>query len=681
MLPVSRRWLVLLAVLAVPLRAAELELPAVFGDHAVLQCGAPLPVWGRATPGDTVTVTFAGQEQQAVVAADGTWRITLKPLPASGEPRELVVSTTKSGRRTLTDMLVGEVWFCSGQSNMEMNVAMSRDGAREVAAANFPQMRLFSVLRTTAAAPAFTVVASWDACAPETVANFSAAAYYLGRELHRELKVPVGLIAASWGGSRIQSWTPRPALAALPALQPALAKLDAEIAADTLEQAEQRRTAYAARVQDYEKRQDEFWAKLDEGDDGAAAHWEAPATDDQAWDRVAVPGVWELYPQPGYEKFDGLVWFRRRVTIPAAWAGQALTLGLCTCDDSDTAYFNGVRVGRTTGNWWAPRRYTVPAELVRAGEAVIAVRIMDVALAGGFAGGPRELFLAPAGATATAPLSLAGEWRCRRSALAKWPALVGQPQPPEPPGGRHADPGAMFYGMVAPVAPYAVRGVAWYQGESNANEAELYAAMLPAMITAWRQAWQQPALPFGIVQLPLYLRAKPDDPAPGGGWALLREAQAHVARTVPGVGLAITLDLGEADNIHPLNKQDVGKRLALWALARLHGRDVPYCGPLFRAMQVADGKAVLEFDHATGGLTTRDAKPPAGLAIAGADGKFVWAQARIEGEKLVVWADAVPAPVAVRYAWADHPASANLVNRAGLPAAPCRTDLVAPGRK
>ena len=420
--------------------------------------------------------------------------------------------------------------------------------------------------------------------------------------------------------------------------------------------------------------------KLDEGDNGVAAHWEAPDFDDSAWQTMPVPGTWEVSGVPGFEAFDGLVWFRRAATIPPAWEGKDLTLRICAADDSDATYFNGTRVGRTSGNWTDPRTYAVPGNLVKAGKAVITVRIMDCAFAGGFAGSADEMSLCAASAPVSEAIPLAGDWRCRRSDLKQWPNGPGFPTPPQPPGARTMDFAAMLNGMAAPIAPFAMRGVIWYQGESNAHEAELYAQLLPVMIREWRAAWQQKAMPFGIVQLANFQPDQPDQPAPGG-WALLREAQEQTVRTVPQTGLAVAVDIGEAANIHPINKQELGRRLALWATAQVYGGEkIEFSGPIYRGMKKDGDKIVIEFGHVGAGLETSDGAEPGGFAVAGDDGKFVWAHAKIDGNRVIVWSEQVAKPAAVRYAWANNPAKANLRNKDGLPASPFRTDMVVPGR-
>jgi len=448
---------------------------AVFGDHGVLQRDRPVTVWGTADPGERITVRVAGHGASTTTSADGRWSVELPPLKAGG-PHVLQVI----GKRTvrIEDVLVGEVWVCSGQSNMQWPVGQSRDAKEEIAAADHPRIRLLTVPRRAAVEPQEDVEARWTACAPDTVGPFSAVAYYFGREIHEALGVPVGLINTSYGGTPAEAWTPVAALRA-----------DASLA-------------------------------------GIVDDWE------------------------------------RRIAAEKERSGKDLSL--------------------------------------------------------------------------------------------------------------HAHrPGNLYHAMVAPLVPLSVRGVIWYQGESNAGRAWEYRTLFPAMIRAWRDAWKREDLPFYFVQLANFRKRaeKPGDSA----WAELRDAQLLTLRTVPHTGMAVTIDVGDADNIHPKNKQDVGRRLSRWALHDLHGKEVVVSGPLYRAMETKGAKVVLSFDHVGGGLRAGGGESMEGFAIAGEERVFVPALARIEGETVVVFSPEVVQPVAVRYAWADNPAC-DLENAEGLPASPFRTD-------
>ncbi len=499
----------LLLSLVAAIAAADVRLPGVFANHLVLQRDVPLPVWGWADPGENVTVTLAGQSQSAAADSAGKWSVKFAPVQAGG-PYVLRVQGKNALERS--DLLVGEVWLCSGQSNMAMTVSGVRDKDAEIAAANYPQIRLCTVARKTAKEPQDNCEAVWRTCSPGTVGGFSAAAYFFGRELHKELGVPVGLIDSSWGGTPVQAWTSVKAQESAPELRP------------TIENFKQSLVGY----------------------DPAAA-------------------------QQRFEK-----------------------------------------------------------------------------------------------------------------ALAAWPQAVekakaeGKPAPGKPqlldPATSQYSPGRLYNGMIAPLAPFALRGAIWYQGEANASvrTAGLYGLQLRTMIANWRQDWALGDFPFIYVQLPNY-KAPQQLPFETDGWPLVREQMLQTL-AMNNTGMAVTIDIGEELDIHPKNKQDVGKRLAQWALAKTYGKDVVACGPLMKSMSKQGQEIVIRFDHVGGGLMTKGGEPLKGFAIAGNRKIFVWAEAKIVGDTVVVSNPDIETPTAVRYAWANNPVG-NLFNRAGMPASPFRTDV------
>jgi sialate O-acetylesterase len=407
----------------------------------------------------------------------------------------------------------------------------------------------------------------------------------------------------------------------------------------------------------------------DPGNKGEAAGFADPARDREGWKKMRLPGLLE---SAGLD-VDGVVWFRREVLIPAAWAGQDLSLSLGAIDDFDTTYFNGERVGatgtETPNSYMAPRRYRVPGRLVRAGANVVAVRVYDRMGGGGFSGG--DLSLTPAGGPKQEPLALAGEWDYKPEFVVPGARIDFSTQP-QPPGPRnHNNPTVLYNAMIAPLTPFHIRGAVWYQGESNAGRAHQYRTLFPAMINDWRRAWRdEGGFPFYFVQLANWRPARPEPSE--SDWAELREAQFLTMRRVPRTGMAVAIDIGDPADIHPRNKLDVGLRLARWARRQTYGQRIVPSGPLYVSHGVEGERVRVRFEHAAG-LKTRDGSAPKGFAVAGADRKFVWAEARIEGDAVVVWSPRVPRPVAVRYAWADSPAC-NLYNGAGLPASPFRTD-------
>jgi len=636
---------------------AAFRLPALFGDHMVVQRDRPIPVWGWDRPGQTVTVTFDGRSRHTTCDADGRWRVQL-PAHRAGASFDLVVDGSQSVR--LRNVAVGEVWFCAGQSNMEWPVKWSSDAARELDRADHPAIRLFTLPKRCAVAPQVDTPGTWHPCTPASVASFSAVAYAFGRDLQRRLELPVGLITAAWSGTGIDAWSSREALLDEP-LRHAMMTTFVNSLQD-----------YDAALADYHTRfrawQDAHLPS-DPGNTGYAAGWADPASDTADWPVMQTPCTW----QSAGLTFNGVVWFRRAVDIPPAWAGRDLVLSPGICDDYDTTYFDNVPVGatgrETPRTWQVPRRYTVPGTRVKAGRHVIAIRILDHLGGGGLTGPADRMFLAPAGAPDTERIELTGGWRYRVEHTFGTVRAPGSPMPPPDPENPNA-PAALFNGMVAPVIPFGIRGVIWYQGEANAPEAWTYRTLFPNLIGDWRAKWKQGDFPFLFVQLANH-QARRDQPV-DSQWAELREAQ-RVTLQVPHTAMAVAIDIGEADDVHPKNKREVGRRLAQAALAHAYGHtDVVPSGPLYRSHRIADGAIRIGFDGLGGGLVCKgDALT--GFAIAGEDRRFVWAEAEIVGDVVVISSPAVPRPAAVRYAWADNPACA-LYNRAGLPASPFRTD-------
>ena len=481
---------------------ADVKTAAIIGDNMVLQQGIPAPLWGTAEPGEAVTVTFQEQKKTATADKDGNWKVSLDALKAGG-PYEMTIA----GKNTLAikNILVGEVWVCSGQSNMEFGLNSAMNSKEEIAKADFPKIRLFTVQKAIAVEPRKDVIGKWVECSPATAGGFSAVGYFFGRDLHQALNVPVGLIHTSWGGTPAEAWTSKETLDAQ--FKPIL----------------------------------ERWNKSVENYPTTKANYEKQLAQ---WNEAAAKAKTE---------------------------GKA-----------------------------APKK--------------------------------------PNG-----------------------------PQPPD----QNANGAAQLYNaMLLPLAPFAIAGATWYQGETNAGRAYQYRKLLPAMITDWRRIWGQGDFPFLIVSLANFMNRKPE-PA-DSAWAELREAQA-MTLSLPKTGLALAIDIGDAKNIHPTNKQDVGHRLALAGESVAYGKDIVFSGPAYDSMQADGGKIKLKLKYVGGGLTIKDGDTLKGFSIAGDDKKFVWADAKIDGDSIVVSSDKVAAPVAVRYAWADNP-ECNLYNKAGLPAVPFRTD-------
>jgi sialate O-acetylesterase len=646
---------------------AEVRVDALIGDHMVVQRDRPVRIAGDAAPGEEVRVTLgATKAANTKGGANGRWSVTLPALPAGG-PYTLRVRGTN--HLTFGDIWAGEVWVASGQSNMELPLLRSKGGA-DAAALGCSGLHLYTVSNPPAAAPAAKIGGEWRACDAASAVGFSAVAFHFARELHRALGVPVGIIQAAVGGTPAEAWTPREALRADPALAPMVEALD--------------------RAMNDKPSHDELAKKLrawetknfhqDQANRGEKLGWARAGGG--KWETMQIPQLWEAAGQ----NIDGAIWFRREVTIPEAWGGAELTLSLGAIDDFDVTYWNGERIGATgeeTPQYWsAPRRYQVPGRLVKVGRNVLAVRVFDHFGGGGFAGTPAQMNLrrsatasataAAPGETAEAPLPLAGTWsykieRKLKPAVADWntrPKLLGADDP--------SSPTVLWNALVAPYAGLPAAGVIWYQGESNVTRAAQYRALFPAMIRGWRAAWGDAKLPFLYVQLPNFEGEGPKPPAGESAWADLREAQALALRE-PKTAMAVALDIGEARDIHPREKQEVGRRLALAALKLVYARDTIASGPTYAAA-VRDGAAIkVRFTNVAGGLTTSDGAAPRGFLIAGADRVWKAADARIEGATVIVSSPDVAEPIAVRYGWADNPA-ATLRNQADLPAAPFRSD-------
>ena len=630
--------------LLAPLRADVRPHP-FFTDHAVLQQGTDLPVWGWADRDETVTVSIAGRTA-TTVARDGTWMVRLRPLTEPG-PHTL----TMAGKTTVVaqDVVVGEVWLCGGQSNMERQLGLREgqkpivDWEKEAAAADFPMIRHVLVAPTRALAPLDTVSGRWVVCSPKTVQDFTAVGYFFGRHLHRARRVPVGLIHSSWGGTPAEAWMSAGSLREFPDF------------AETLDQIRLLGTKPADATRLFRESLDAWFREFEPGS-AATLNFAAATLDLATWNRVTVPALWESDGLPG---FDGVVWYRTEFDLPKNWQGMPLEMHLGAIDDIDTTWINGIQLGSTSG-WRTPRVYAVPAAALRPGRNTIAVRVLDTGGGGGLWGGDHVMRLQPA-KQAPQALSLAGTWWRK-------PSVSLAHAPRRPPADLATTPSAasvLYNGMIAPLLPYAIRGVIFYQGESNNDRAEQYRTLFPALIADWRRAWAQPEMPFLFVQIAPFRDMRPE----------LREAQLLSWQRTRQTAMVVTLDCGDPDDIHPANKAPVGHRLALAARAIAYGEKIDYSGPLYDGLRIERDRAWLTFTHRAGGLACADGGSDLiGFTVAGKDGIFHPAQAKIHGERVVVWSPEVREPVAVRYAWANAPVG-NLINRAGLPASPFRTDV------
>ncbi|MEE2856870.1 MAG: sialate O-acetylesterase [Planctomycetota bacterium] len=655
-------------LLMMPLLQA-VDVPAVFSDHAVFQRDLPLPIWGTGDPGTEVTVQFAGQQKTAMVAKDGNWTTTLDPMPASAEGRTMTIEAS-DGTIEVKDILVGEVWLCGGQSNMEWAVRSSNDADAEIAAGDTPWLRRIKTPHLLSRTPQADIDCAWEVSTKESIGNFTAVGTFMARRLHQELGVPIGILDINWGGTRAEPWTSIPAMQRHPRFRARVNKLQSEFRRWGDRSTAEIDALYQDQMKGFEQTASSWWQKKLDGDPGIAGSWADTGFSDEDWSEAPVPGLWS----GDDEGWDGVIWYRNTIEVPAEWVGRDLVMRPGAIDDADITYWDGEEIGRTTNQHGALRNYVIPGDQVQAGAATIAIAALDTGGAGGITGSAGSIKILPAGAKEGEAIALAGTWKVHRGNKFSGDRGPSPPSKPEAPGRKTSDPGVMFNAMLSPFVHYGIRGAIWYQGESNAGQAAEYAELLPLMIGSWREAWGQGDFPFGIVQLAAF-KAVSDNPVQGG-WATLREAQDFTHRVVRNTGLVVLTDVGDARDIHPRNKQAVGNRLADWALNRCHGRaDLPESGPFFRGHEVDGNSILVQFDHVGAGLTGRRGKQIDGFAIQGSDGNWHWAEVEVvSADQLRISHPEAPAPTAVRFGWQDNPVRANLVSSHGLPAAPFKTD-------
>ncbi len=640
--------------LQTPLQA-KITLPAFFTDNMIIQQQTTMTLFGKAKPNKKVSIETSWNNQHYETKADaqGNWQVAVS-TPTAGGPYRITLSDGK--KTVLENVMAGEVWFCSGQSNMEMPVAgwgKIKNYEQEIAAADYPGIRLFQVKKHTSVAPldAYQVestMGGWKECSPSTVPEFSAVAYLYARELHQKLNVPVGVIDCTWGGTPAEAWTSSESLKQVMGYQKKVGKLEAlGFDRDKI-------------MAEYGKEQASWKAeisKIDKGYQNGKACWVGENVDDNDWQQMELPGYWE---GKGLPNFDGVVWFRKQIEVPADWAGKDLQLNPGTIDDEDIVYWNGEQIASGAG-YNVQRHYTVPARLVKAGRNTLAIKVSDNGGEGGIAGKAEDMNLK---LSDQASLSLAGSWKYRVGC-----SLADMPPAPIYP--EHSSfPSVLFNGMVHPCLEYPVKGVIWYQGCNNVGRAEEYESLFQTLITDWRKQFGQPDMPFYFVQLANYLDRKlvqADSP-----WAALREAQSkaqHLAHT----GMAANIDIGEAHDIHPKNKQEVARRLAVISLADTYGQKIPAQAPVYDDYTVENGKVRISFTIPAIGERFEQNKDIKGFTIAGPDHVFYPAEAYTDGDEVVVYSHYVKVPVAVRYGWADNP-ECTLRTPTNLPVAPFRTD-------
>ena len=623
---------------------AQLELPQLFSDHMVLQRGEELPIWGTSSRRDRITISINGKEVKTRAGRDGKWQAILPTMEAGG-PYTLSISGKKESL-TIEDVLIGEVWICSGQSNMEWNLASSNNADEEIASANYPKIRHFKIPHIIGTEPNERIdgKAEWEVCHPDVAGKFSAVAYFFGRKLHHELDVPIGLVNTSWGGTEVEAWTSGAALDSFEVFTEELAFLndfdEGEMATKEKERIE---NLFGGPIQGPIQKM------------GGAPSWAIPEVDMSSWRNMDLPGLWE---DKGLRNIDGEIWFRKLVSLTAEQISQKCILSLGPIDDRDETWINGRKIGQTD-QYNKKRVYDIPEGVLQVGLNSIAIKVLDTGGGGGLYGNPEDLYLQ----VGEEKISLVGVWKYKASDIKVNAGL--QPN-------RYAS--SLYNGMIHPLIPFAFQGAIWYQGESNASRAHQYQTLFPLMIRDWRNRWGQGEFPFLFVQLANFRQAK--DMPGDSDWAELREAQ-DMTLDLPATGMASAIDIGEAGDIHPRNKQDVGLRLALNALHMTYGKeDLVSSGPRYKGMEVQGNKVAISFSDVGQGLEVRDRYGYIrGFSIAGPDKKFHWARATLTGKNtILVHSPDVQKPQAVRYGWADNPDDLNLYNSANLPANPFRTD-------
>ena len=630
---------------------AKVQLPSYWTDNMVLQQQSELTISGTAKAGKEVVVTSGWNNYPVKTRADkqGNWSVTLS-TPQAGGPYTLTFSDGE--RLTLKNILIGEVWFCSGQSNMEMPVAgwgKVKDYEKEIREADYPFVRLFQVKKNTSFVPTDELTSTmngWQECSSSSIPEFSAVAYFYARELWNKSGIPVGVIDATWGGTPVEAWTAAEALKGVASYRTFIERMESvNFSAESLQMF-------------YEVDKGDWFNGLfsqDKGMQGVVPAWAQPQLSDKSeWRNMDLPGCWE---EKELGNFDGVVWFRKKIALAESWRGKQLTLRLCMIDDEDITYCNGQEIARTSG-FITPRVYTIPASMTQTEELLIAVRVTDYEGGGGIHGDPADLYIS---LDDNNKQSLVGAWEYNVGfSLENYP-----PVPVSPSGSSY--PSVLYNAMVHPLINFPIKGVIWYQGCSNIGRDAIYGDQFCTMIADWRNRWNNPDMPFYFVQVANYLAR--EEVQPDSKWALLREAQAQ-ALNLANTGMVTTIDIGEAADIHPKNKQEVGRRLAQLSLFNTYGKKVVSAAPSPTRFVIEGNKVRFSFSDEEALRANADVK---GFIVAGADRKFYPAKAVADGNEVIVTCPQVLHPLAVRYAWADNP-ECTLAGESGLPVSPFRTD-------
>lgn len=621
---------------------SQIALPKMFGNDMVLQRDISIPVWGTAKPNVAIIVKLADIQSTTNADKEGKWFLKLPKLKAGGPYTLSIVENGKQeSKLELSNILIGDVWIASGQSNMEMQVQQAKDAKTEIANANHPNIRLLMVTQDKQLSPQTDIqTKGWKICDTSSVKAFSAVAYFFARKIQQDEHVPVGVIQSTWGGTPVEAWTSREMLLTSPITK------ERTLSNDTL------------RPDEFDKATDSLnWVHIMNLVDNPQhnADKTVPARDynDADWNAVEMPRVLKDF---GIGSYDGIVWLRKKITLPESLRQKDLTINLGHPEMKYSLYFNGEEICKNIWNSNATHSFTIPARLVQPGENTIALRVAMLWGGGGLNPPAEDLYITDG----TSKISLAGKWVYKKDLETEFPKIQNYQYRPT----------VLFNAMIHPLIPYGIKGFIWYQGESNAWEAYNYRTMFPMLINDWRKRWQQGNVPFLFVQLANFMKTKPLPSE--SDWAELREAQT-MTLSLPNTAMASAIDVGEANDIHPKNKQEVGRRLALGAEKIVYKQNIVFSGPMIKSSKIVGDKIIIDFSNTGTGLTTKDGKPVTGFAIAGDDKKFYWADAVIKGNSVIVYSKNVLKPMAVRYAWADNPAC-NLINKEGLPAVSFRTD-------
>ncbi len=607
----------------------------------ILQRDIPVKIWGWAGPNEKVEISFNKKKFQTMSSQDGNWTIVL-PAQKAGGPYEMILSA--SNTIALKDILFGDVWLCSGQSNMELPMERVKDKYKDsIAKADNPNIRQFLVPDQYDFAKENVDLSSgeWRSVNPQNILNFSAVAYFFASEIYAKYKIPIGLINSALGGSPAECWISAEAVKKFPEYDGEYQKFkDGKL---------------GTQIEENDRKINTDWYKsVNQQDEGLKNHWSKPDLEDSDWATMNIPGYWA---DNALGNTNGAVWFRKEVDLSNLKATNAkLILGRIV--DADSVYVNGNFVG-TTSYMYPPRKYAFDPKFLKEGKNEIAIRVINNTGRGGFvADKPYQLIID------NDSIDLKGSWKYK----------LGTKMLPLPPQTFiRWKPVGLYNSMIAPLKNYGIKGVLWYQGESSTKKPAEYAALMETLINNWRTEWKQGSFPFLFVQLTNFMDPKRE---PGeSNWAALRQQQKNIL-AVPNTGMAVTIDIGEWNDIHPLNKYDVGKRLALQARKVAYGeKNIVSSGPLFKEMEQKGNQLILSFTDVGSGLIAKNNAVLRGFEIAEKDGKFVWANAVIEGNKIKVWSDTVAQPFKVRYAWADNPIEANLFNKEDLPASPFEATL------